>query len=51
MAYTLIRNGTLIDGTGAPPVEHAAVLLRDNRIHAVGHTRHHSCPGRPDHRA
>ena len=36
MAYTLIRNGTLIDGTGAPPVAHAAVLLRDNRIHAVG---------------
>ena len=36
MSYTLIRNGTLIDGTGVPPVEHAAVLLKDSRIHAVG---------------
>jgi imidazolonepropionase-like amidohydrolase len=39
MAYTLIHNGTLIDGTGAAPVENAAVLLRDNRIQAVGRKR------------
>lgn len=32
MKYLLIRNGTLIDGTGANPVEKAAVLLGDNQI-------------------
>jgi imidazolonepropionase-like amidohydrolase len=36
MAYTLIRNGTLIDGTGAAPVPDAGVLLRDDRIQAAG---------------
>lgn len=36
MTYTLIHNGTLIDGTGRAPVTDAAVLLEDNRIRAVG---------------
>lgn len=36
MAYTLIHNGTLIDGTGEAPLSDAAVLLEDNRIQTVG---------------
>ncbi|WP_257347447.1 metal-dependent hydrolase family protein [Pseudalkalibacillus decolorationis] len=34
--YTLIKNGTLIDGNGGQPILDAAVLLKDNRIEAVG---------------
>jgi imidazolonepropionase-like amidohydrolase len=33
--WTLIRAGRLFDGTGAPAIEHAAVLVRDDRIEAV----------------
>ncbi len=33
---TLIRNGRLIDGTGAPPVPDAALLIRDGRIAYTG---------------
>lgn len=36
MASKLIRNGTLIDGTGAAPVSDAAVLIEDGRIRAAG---------------
>ncbi|HLA08699.1 MAG TPA: amidohydrolase family protein [Anaerolineales bacterium] len=36
MSYTLIRNGTLIDGTGKAPLSNAAVLIKENRIQAVG---------------
>ncbi len=36
MAITLIRNGTLIDGNGGPPLADAAILIEDNRIRAVG---------------
>ncbi len=36
MSYSLIRNGTLIDGNGGAPVPHAAVLIQDNRIRAAG---------------
>jgi len=36
MSYTLIRNGTLIDGTGKAPLANAAILVKDNRIHSVG---------------
>src|SRR3990172_6632319 len=36
MPYTLIRNGTLIDGNGGAPLPNAAVLIEDNRIKAVG---------------
>lgn len=31
----IVRAGSLIDGTGAPPVRDAAVLIRDGRIEAV----------------
>src|SRR5262249_52985692 len=33
---TLIRNGRLLDGTGAPPVPDAALLLQDGRIAYAG---------------
>ncbi|HYT92796.1 MAG TPA: amidohydrolase family protein [Gemmataceae bacterium] len=33
---TLIHNGQLIDGTGAPPVADAALLIRDGRIAYAG---------------
>lgn len=36
MTYTLIHNGNLIDGTGASPLADAAVLVKDNKIQAVG---------------
>jgi imidazolonepropionase-like amidohydrolase len=36
MVYTLIHNGTLIDGTGRAPVANAAVLLEGHMIRAVG---------------
>lgn len=36
MAYTLVKNGTLIDGNGGEPVADAAVLIEDNKIKAVG---------------
>src|SRR5262245_28416823 len=31
-----IRNVTVIRGTGAPPIENATVLIRDDRIAAIG---------------
>ena len=34
--YSLIHNGTLIDGNGGEPVPNTAVLLKDNLIQAVG---------------
>jgi imidazolonepropionase-like amidohydrolase len=36
MSAVLIRNGTLIDGTGAEPVPDAAVLIEDGIIRGVG---------------
>jgi imidazolonepropionase-like amidohydrolase len=36
MTHSLIRNGTLIDGNGGPPLENAAVLIKDDHIEAVG---------------
>ena len=36
MSYTLINNGTLINGTGRTPIENAAVLIEDNLIIAAG---------------
>jgi imidazolonepropionase-like amidohydrolase len=32
----VVRGGTLVDGTGAPPVRDAMVVIRDGRIAAVG---------------
>ena len=37
MSYTLIHNGILIDGNGGEPIQNGAVLVKDNRIYAVGH--------------
>ncbi len=36
MAFMLVRNGTLIDGTGGPPLPDAGVLIKENHIQAVG---------------
>ncbi len=36
---TLIRNGTLIDGTGSPPIPDAALLIRDGLIRYAGPAR------------
>lgn len=36
MAFTIIRNGTLIDGNGGAPLPGAGVLVEDNLIHTVG---------------
>jgi imidazolonepropionase-like amidohydrolase len=36
MSYTLIKNGTLINGNGGSPVKDAAVLIEDNYIIAAG---------------
>jgi imidazolonepropionase-like amidohydrolase len=44
MAYTLIHNGTLIDGNGGTPLPDAAVLIEDNRIRSVGPTRSITLP-------
>ena len=33
---TLIRNGQLVDGTGAAPIPHAALILRDGKIIYAG---------------
>jgi imidazolonepropionase-like amidohydrolase len=37
MSSILIRNGTLIDGTGKAPLADAAVLVKDNIIQQAGH--------------
>ncbi len=44
MVYTLIHNGTLIDGNGGQPLEDAAVLIEDNRIRSVGAMRSITLP-------
>jgi len=36
MSYTLIKNGTLINGNGGSPVNDGAVLIKDNYIIAAG---------------
>jgi imidazolonepropionase-like amidohydrolase len=36
MKYSLITNGIIIDGTGAPPIENGALLIENNIIKAVG---------------
>jgi imidazolonepropionase-like amidohydrolase len=49
MSYTLLRNGTLIDGTGKAPVTNAAVLIKDNRIHSAGRAEAISLPNESIH--
>lgn len=36
VGQTLVENGQLVDGTGAPPVPEAALLIEDGRIAYVG---------------
>ncbi|MBE2224919.1 MAG: amidohydrolase family protein [Anaerolineae bacterium] len=36
MTYSLIANGTLIDGNGRSPLKNAAVLIKENKIVQVG---------------
>ncbi|MBM4241644.1 MAG: amidohydrolase family protein [Euryarchaeota archaeon] len=36
MKYSLIHNGTLIDGNGGPPLHNAAVLIENQHISVVG---------------
>ncbi len=36
MSYTLISNGTVIDGNGGAPIADGAVLIQDNVIRVVG---------------
>lgn len=36
MSYTLVKNGTLINGTGRTPIKNAAVLIKDHIISAIG---------------
>lgn len=36
MSYTLIKNGTLINGNGGKPIKNAAVLIKNNIIIAAG---------------
>ncbi|MCB9450635.1 MAG: amidohydrolase family protein [Anaerolineaceae bacterium] len=45
MTSLWIYNGTLIDGTGRPPVKNAVVLVENNRIRAVGAADSISYPG------
>lgn len=47
MSYTLVRNGTLIDGNGGKPLPNAAVLIEDNKIRAVGTASSISLPNAP----
>ena len=47
MTNTLIRNGTLIDGTGNAPIPNAGALIKENRIHAVGQAENMSLPNEP----
>jgi imidazolonepropionase-like amidohydrolase len=44
MTFSLIRNGTLIDGNGGSPVPNATVLIEDNRIRAAGRAESLSLP-------
>ena len=32
MSYTLVKNGTLINGTGGTPIKNAAVLIENHII-------------------
>lgn len=36
MSYTLIKNGTLIDGNGGKSIQNGALLLKGNKVEAVG---------------
>ena len=38
MSRTILRGGTVIDGTGAGPLEGAILVIKDNKIQAIGRT-------------
>lgn len=44
MNFTLIHNGTVIDGNGGDPITNGAILLQDNKIRAVGRKASISLP-------
>ena len=44
---TVVTGGRLIDGTGAPPVENATVVIRGDRIAAVGPAARVQAPAEP----
>ncbi|HLN13274.1 MAG TPA: amidohydrolase family protein, partial [bacterium] len=44
---TVVTGGRLIDGTGAPPVENATVVIRGDRIAAVGPAARVPVPAEP----
>lgn len=44
MTYSLIFNGTLIDGNGRSPLKDAAVLIKNNQIVQVGRKREINLP-------
>lgn len=47
MAFSIIKNGTLIDGTGSVPVPAAGVLINENRIQAAGRASSLDLPDAP----
>ncbi len=47
MAYILIRNGKLIDGTGRGPIPDGAVLVKDDHIEAAGRADNIRLPDAP----
>ena len=47
MTMSLVRNGTLIDGTGSAPLPDVAVLIRDSQIQSVGQAHSLRLPESP----
>ena len=47
MTMSLVRNGTLIDGTGSAPLPDVAVLIRDSGIQSVGQAHNLRLPESP----
>lgn len=47
MTMSLVRNGTLIDGTGSAPLPDVAVLIRDSEIQSVGQAHSLRLPESP----
>jgi len=43
----LIRNGTLIDGSGGAAVRNDAIVIEGNRIKSIGRCRRTSIPKTP----
>jgi len=44
MTYTLLRNGTLIDGNGGTPLPNAGLLIEDDKLRAVGPSANLAAP-------